>query len=273
MAESGDGSLPAYVLPLLTRSASLLTLLLQDGAVDLELTSSVVAMDPGLAFGVLQLANHDGAGESDPVWQFPMAVVSAGREAMLRLAGRAARVESDFHGRRAALLRELYTNAVARAAVAQFLGRELGDRKPHKAYLAGLMAELPLVVKTTFATHAVSRAELLTAMCRALPAAAVTAAVAAVETGEDTIAPDAIVSAVRIADSVVLLTAAGDGDAAQLETLASAALWRSWHECDLQQRLFLLTRGRTLAKWAAANVSRMDPWEFMARLERRSTWE
>ena len=38
--------LPILGLPILTRSAALLTLLLQDGTVDLELTSSVVALDP-----------------------------------------------------------------------------------------------------------------------------------------------------------------------------------------------------------------------------------
>src|ERR1035441_7969629 len=59
--------LPLLCLPILTRSASLLNLLLQDGAVDLELTSSVVALDPGLAFTTLQLANRESREEDEVI--------------------------------------------------------------------------------------------------------------------------------------------------------------------------------------------------------------
>src|ERR1035438_3192530 len=63
----------AVDLELTARSASLLNLLLQDGAVDLELTSSVVALDPGLAFTTLQLANRERREEDELIWQFPLA--------------------------------------------------------------------------------------------------------------------------------------------------------------------------------------------------------
>ncbi len=86
--------LPAVVLPLLTRSSGLLNLLFQDGTVDLELASSVVALDPGLAFGTLQLANRDRVGKSNPIWLFPLAVVAAGRDLMLQLVNQAPRIES-----------------------------------------------------------------------------------------------------------------------------------------------------------------------------------
>ena len=67
---SDGATLPAVLLPLRTHSASLLTLLFQDGAVDLELANSVVALDPGLAFATLQLANRDRCGENSPNRRF-----------------------------------------------------------------------------------------------------------------------------------------------------------------------------------------------------------
>jgi HDOD domain len=270
---SVEAALPPFVLPLLTRSASLLALVLQDGAVDLELASSVVAIDPGLAFGTLQLANRDGESGADPVWQIPLAVVSAGREAMLQLIGRSARVESDFHARRADHLHQLFANAVARAAVAHFLARELGSGNPRKSYLAGLLRDLPALVKTTFASQTISQAELLTTMCRSLPAAAVTAAVASPEAAGDAVAADPVVAIVRIADSVLTAGNGGAADTSALEPLISGPLWRSWQAFDLGQRSCLLDRGCKVAKWSFAHVYKIDPWEFIARLESPRTWE
>src|SRR5271167_4709965 len=68
---------PIPHLPVLARSAALLKLLLQDGAVDLELTASVIALDPGLALETLQAASLESHGE-DQIWQLPLAVVAAG---------------------------------------------------------------------------------------------------------------------------------------------------------------------------------------------------
>ena len=73
-------SSPLVILPVRTRSVSLLKLLLRDSAIDLELASSVVGLDPGMAFGALQLANAQRHQGDDPIWQLPLAVVEAGRE-------------------------------------------------------------------------------------------------------------------------------------------------------------------------------------------------
>src|SRR5208337_5609490 len=87
--------LPILGLPILSRSAALLTLLLQDGTVDLELTSSVVGLDPGLAFGILQAANLERNGDGE-IWQFPLAVVAAGCDRLLTMVNCAPKVESSY---------------------------------------------------------------------------------------------------------------------------------------------------------------------------------
>ena len=87
--------LPLPQLPILARSAALLKLLLQDGTVDLELTNSVIALDPGLALGTLQAASLESQGE-DEIWQLPLAVVAAGCDRLLLMANNALKVESSF---------------------------------------------------------------------------------------------------------------------------------------------------------------------------------
>jgi hypothetical protein len=271
--DPGDGSaLPAVALPLLARSASLLNLLFQDGTVDLELASSVVGLDPGLAFGTLQLANRDRVGDSNPVWAFPLAVVAAGRDPMLRLVRGAPRIEpGSAPGCRTQLCR-LYSVAVLRACVAQFLSQELGNCDPRKSFLAGLLLELPAMVRAASAGPSISPASLLSAMCGALPSAVVTAALAGPATVDryDPLTP--VGGIARIADSLVTSWAVHSGDV-PLEKLASGPLWRFWDETGVRLRSALLGHCLELAKWVSANWYRMDPWEFMARLERCKLWE
>jgi hypothetical protein len=250
----------------------LLGLLFQDGTVDLELASSVVALDPGLAFGTLQLANRDRAGESNPVWQFPLAVVAAGRDLMLQLASRVPRMESSLSPGRTEL-RQLYRDAVLRAGVAHLLTRELGNCDPRKSFLAGLLLKLPAMVKVASAGHSISPAALLSTMCSTLPSAVVTAAMAGLASADqyDPLAPVGAIA--RIADALVTSLARGSSGSGTLEKLASGPLWRFWDEAHERQRCCLLSHGLELAKWASANLYKMDPWEFMARLERHKSWE
>ena len=255
--------LPVVVLPVLTRSLSLLTLLLQDGAIDLELASSVVGLDPGLAFATLQLANRKRAEGSNPIWQLPLAVVEAGREALEQYLQRAPSLESVSHVARRRQLERLAADAVVRACVAHLLARELGECNPRKAFLCGLLFELPVMAHSAHSPVCPAEA-LLPAMCRILPAGFVRAAM----TGASEELPDgeALVAAVLLADAVV------QAPAGSLEELVASPRWNSWNETDAGQRKSLLQHGCDLAAWAAVSLHRMHPWEFMARLEGRNCW-
>ncbi|MFZ0311073.1 MAG: HDOD domain-containing protein [Candidatus Korobacteraceae bacterium] len=264
------GRSPALVLPLLTRSISLLTLLLQDSAVDLELAGAVIGLDPALAFGTLQLANRDRGEGEDAIWQLPLAVVAAGREGLQQLLQRAPRIECSGHMGKQTRLCRLVANAATRAAVGHLLARELGSSIPRKAYLSGLLFELPAMVR--LAAPAISQAELLPAMCHALPAAMVRAAMGLPDDGEE--APrDPLLAIGLIADAVLGAVAEPSSLTVALEELAAGPLWHCWEASSTQQRAFLLEHGCELAGWVRANLEDMDPWEFMARLERRNGWE
>ncbi len=41
----------------------------------------------------------------------------------------------------------------------------------------------------------------------------------------------------------------------------------SWGEIEPRQRRFLIAQCGEAAKWASANLHRMNPWEFLAKLE------
>jgi hypothetical protein len=250
----------------------LLKLLFQDGAIDLELASSVVALDPGLAFGTLQLANRDRVGEGNPIWQLPLAVVAAGRDLTLQLVSQAPRLELSASSGRSEL-RQLYSDAVLRAGVAHLLTRELGKGDPRKSFLAGLLLELPALIKVAWAGHSISPTALLASMCCSLPSGVVTAALAGPASADenDPLAPVGAIA--RIADALIASLARGSSGAGALEKLAAGPLWRFWDETGSRQRRCLLSHALRLAKWASDNLYKMDPWEFMARLERRKSWE
>ncbi len=129
-------------LPVLTRSAALLTLLLQDGTVDLELTSSVVALDPALAFGTLRVANQERNGEGE-VWQLPLAVVAAGCDRLLAMVNGALKVETNYDCATSERLRQMYLRCVQRACIAELLTTLLGNANPKRSYVAGLLFGLP----------------------------------------------------------------------------------------------------------------------------------
>jgi hypothetical protein len=264
------GRSAALVLPLLTRSVPLLTLLLHDSAVDLELAGAVIGLDPGLAFGTLQLANRDRGEGDDPIWQLPLAVVAAGSEELQRLLQRAPRIEVSGEAGKTGRLSRLAESAVARASVAHLLARELGGAIPRKSYLAGLFFELPDMARHT--APAISQAALLPAMCHTLSAALVRAAMAG--KADDQEPPrDPLLAIGLIADGLLTAMAEPASLSASLEELAAGPFWHCWTAIDAGQRTFLLGHCCELARWARANLHGMDPWEFMARLERRNPWE
>lgn len=132
-----DFDSPSFLcLPISTRSASLLSLLLQESSVDVELTSAVVALDPGLAFTTLQLANRERYHEDEPVWQFSLALVASGRHRLLQAVHQAPKIES-YSSRAQAQLRRLWVRAVVRACVARLLGQQLGGVNSRQAFSGG----------------------------------------------------------------------------------------------------------------------------------------
>jgi hypothetical protein len=250
---------------------SLLTLLLQDGAVDLDLASSVAGLDPGLAFGTLQAANRHREEGSEPIWQLPLAVVAAGREAVGQLVERAPRIEDCGHPGKQLRLRQLVTNAVVRGCVSYLLARELGGCQPRKAYVAGLLLEVPALAR--LASPETSQVALLSILCRTLPAAVVRAVMAAKSDRSEENTREPIVATALIAQTVLELHAAGAELDAWLQDLAGRPLWDCWKGTDARQRMALLSHGCGMAAWAAANLRNLDPWEFMARLEHGNTRE
>lgn len=267
--EEAYGWPPALLLPVLTRSLSLLTLLLQDGAVDLDLASSVAGLDPGLAFGILQAANRHREAGSEPIWQLPLAVVAAGRESVGQLVERAPRMEDCGHPGKQLRLRQLVTNAVVRGCVSYLLARELGGCQPRKAYLAALLLELPVLAR--LASAGSSQVELLSVLCHTLPSAMVRAVMAGKSepSGEDTREP--MVATSLIAQAVLELPTAEAESSPWVEDLASRRVWDCWQGTDARQRMALLSHCCGMARWAAAHLHNLDPWEFMARLEQGNT--
>lgn len=255
---------PEFVLPVLTRSAILLNLLLQDDAVDLELASCVVALDAGLAFSVLQLGNAIESGGS--ISQPASALVAAGREALQKLLECAPRVESQPGGKGNGPLPGLAMDAVVRASLAHLLGRELGKCNPKKCYLGGLLFQVPAMVAATAGVNDGYQGRLISVMCNSLPAALVKAAMWDVE--KPGWVQEPLIATILLAEALL-----SRKNAAGCSALGAAPLWSCWPELDRDQRSALIDRCCELGQWARTNLLRIDPWEFMSRLERRNPWE
>ncbi len=264
--------LPAVpLLPVVTRCVSLLTLLLQDAAVDLELASSVVALDPGLTFGTLYLANRERKAGDDAIWQLPQAMVAAGCEWLAQLLQACPRVESSSNAATRKRLAKLVEDAVVRACVTHFLARELGSASPRKSYLCGLLFEVPVLAKLS--SPPVSQTELLPAMCRTLPAGVVRAAMAKAFEDAQLGTSDPLVATVLAAEAIVRARAVMAEWPETIQELADAPLWLCWEQTDALERTALLARCGDVAEWASASLRSIEPWQFMARLERRQPWE
>ncbi len=274
-----DFDSPSFLcLPISTRSASLLSLLLQESSVDVELTSAVVALDPGLAFTTLQLANRERYDEDEPVWQFSLALVASGRRRLLQAVHQAPKIES-FSSRAQAQLRRLWVRAVVRACVARLLGQQLGGINSRQAFLAGLLFELAAFTGLAFPSSAQSRHRLQAASRATLPLEiAATIGLASDHVYEPRGPEDrpqtSLAANVHLAelllDSVPSTSSARPDPAREL---ASNSVWQCWQETSMHQRHLLLDCCGDLARWAAANAVAMNPWEFIARLERSKGWE
>lgn len=251
-----------YLLPVLPRSAVLLELLLQERAIDLELASSVVALDPGLAFGVLQLANWDTGATGKPIWQLPLALVAAGRDALRDLIACAPGMDSPESGRRKIRLRGLARDAVVRGSIAQMLARELGACNPKQSFLAGLLFELPRMAALTHPGHDFRRMKLSAAIKNNSPAAwmAVTGARQKTRALHEPLAATTLIAQAVLRQKAVVKLAVG-------------AFWDCWPVLTMEERRALLDHCSALAQWAAANLYRLEPWDFLSRLERPEPWE
>jgi HDOD domain len=268
--------LPLLCPPILTRSASLLNLLLQDGTVDLELTSSVVALDPGLAFTTLQLANRERRDGDELIWQFPLAVVAGGQHRLLRAVNQAPKVESHSSTRVRAQLRQLWVRGVVRACLARLLSQRLGGANPRQAFLAGLLFELPALVRLAFSSAPAPHLGLQSAWRESLPleidAAIIQARDLAYVEGNDR-PQSSLVASILLAELLVGDAKRGASPNRKDTELTSHPVWQCWEETSMDRRHVLLNRCCALAQWAAANVPGMNPWEFVARLERSKGWE
>ena len=261
--------LPLPQLPILARSAALLKLLLQDGTVDLELTSSVIGLDPGLAVGALQAASLES--HQDEIWQLPLAVVAAGCDCLLAIANSAPRVESSFDCATSRNLRQLYLRCVQQACMAQMLTNILGGANPKRSYVAGLLFGLPCLLKLEDAENhkfsSLAEAALLARLSAGLwPLFAASSTTMAKH--------DPVAASVLIANQVLELPEAGrPTHCERIQALAEDPRWESWDECKTRERRQLIAQAEKVGKWAAANAPRLSPWEFMARFDRHKAWE
>ena len=256
-------------LPVLRRSASLLKLLFSNHAIDLELASAVINLDPGLTFGILQLANRHLAAGDDCLWAAPLALVSAGRRSVEQLLHRAPTVEQAPTSDDKRLL-QLISAAVTRASVAYLLARELGGTNPRKAFLAGLLFDLEKLAQAAFPTSGCGK--LRSAMCRVLPADVLSATREKSHTSPDG-TEDLLAAVVALAHKMLEIAGAHAPATLPLEELAQAQLGRVWMEIGHSRRVLLAWSGCNACQWVRDNLHRLDPWEFMSRLEGHRLWE
>lgn len=260
---------PILGLPILTRSAALLRLLLQDGTVDLELTSSVVALDPALAFGSLQLANLERNGEGE-IWQLPLAVVAAGCDRLLAMVNGALKVETHYDCATSERFRQLYLRCVQRACIAELVTNRLGNVNPKRSYLAALLFGLP----GTSGPAGPRTPALSVAMGSAWQSSLADSGLSVASSAMNARERNPMAASVLLAAAVLELPSSDGAEPCQpMQRLADSALWESWGECPMCERRQLLQQGCKVAKWAAANAPRLSPWEFLTRLHRHKSWE
>lgn len=255
-----------FRLPILSRSAGLLRILMQAGSLDLDLVSSVVGLDPGLAYRVLHMANRDLPDHRDRIWQLPLAIVSAGRASLEAVLDQGPQVEGaalDQPG-----IQSLVMEAAMRASLAHSLARELASCSPRKCFLSGLLFELPALVTLSFPARIDSQALLLSDMCHSLPVTIVRAALAQFASKAGPTEP--MVAIVLIAQELLRAVQRGD---ASVEDALGDSLWRPWPGLPVLQRRTILRRCCELNEWVGSSLYHVHPWEFMARLERNATCE
>jgi len=251
-------------LPILSRSAALLLLLLQDGTVDLELTSSVVGLDPGLAFDTLQIANQERNGDGE-IWQLPLAVVAAGCDRLLTMVNCALKVESSYSVGVGARFRQLYLRCVQQACLAEFLACTLGNVNPKQAYVAGLLSGL------LGPAEGISP-ELSSSLNCILSAGLYVQAMNSMHSPAAGGSP--VDACVLLAESILDFGGIeGPGLTAKAQHLLDSPLWDCWDSCGRQERCRIVAQGSRLGKWVGANAPRLSPWEFVTRLQRRRSWE
>jgi hypothetical protein len=252
------------LLPVLGRSVALLQLLLREPALDLELADCVITLDPGLAFGVLQLGNLRGHSRGDVTWQLPLALVASGRSALQDLLDSAPRLESAADPAVVPQLFELVRNAVVRGCLAHWLARELGRCNPKKAFLAGLLAEVPRMAALTGAGRGGGRPNDLPFFARLM---SFDLAKVAGDHGRAQNLNQTLAAITRLAEMLRQKQAAEGAP-----TIADPPDWYPWLNLTTNDRLRLMDHGSDLARWAGENLYQLTPWDFISRLERHKPW-
>ncbi len=108
----------------------------------------MVALDPGLALGTLQLANLERNGDGE-IWQLPLAVVAAGCDRLLAMVNCALQVESSYDCGTGARFRQLYLRCVAASlhcGVADSCSRQ---RQSHASVCGRVTVRSPLHAKSS----------------------------------------------------------------------------------------------------------------------------
>jgi hypothetical protein len=166
--------------------------------------------------------------------------VAAGCDRLLAAVNRALKVESSYGFGVSAKFRQLYLRCVQRACIAELLASLLGNANPAQSYVVGLLCGLPSTDDPI-----------------------------ALKAGSSPIA-----ATVRLADALLEITGTEIPESLpQVQRLAASPLWECWGGCSTRDRCRALAQGGRLGKWVAANAPRLSPWEFMAKLHRRSSWE
>lgn len=269
-AAEGRIALPEFLVPILSRSAVLLNLLLQDDAIDLELASAVVALDPGLTFAVLQLANPSPCESDGLICELPQALVTVGREQLQQLVNGARRVGDMAAPGGGKQSSQLAQSSVVRACVGYSLSRTLGRSNPQQCFLGGLLLDLPKMVSLSPTPVCASHARLLSVMGRCLPSSIVKVIMA---NDNDIRGCSPTAAIVFLANACAPSNKPDSSPGPSLMDLAALYYWQGWPEVGSKDRFVLLQSIAELAKWAQASVYRLDPWEFLSRLERRRPWE
>ena len=243
------------IAPILTRSKVLLELLLSQPVVELELVSSVVSLDPGLAYNTWRLTQQQAW--NAPIWSIPLLVVTAGTDDLLRLVRMSPEVQSNRDEEQP----PAWVPSVLRGVAARTAARLLGRAECDSAYLAGLLWDFPgtdissnCQLRSPAAEDKIERSRL----CNSL-------AIDFRESWHDRMSVEDMTPVLEIAMAITLDEAGGTSTSAcPVSDTERTAVWPG---VTPQRQREIMVRCRSVTSWAANNVFRLSPWEFWKQLE------
>jgi len=191
--------------------------------------------------------------------------VAAGCDRLLAMVNCARKVESSYDCGTSAKFRQLYLRCVQRACIAEWLTGVLGKANPRQAYVVGLLSGLPGKTSPVCSTNTepsgdtTATSPFVWFSTMLSPASAVSSPVA---------------SSVLLADALLEFPGSDAAESSEsVRKLAASPMWKAWEGHSMCERCRLLAQGSKLGKWVGANAPRLSPWDFMARLHRRKSWE